>query len=59
MHKLERWYDIEIIYENGIPNQTFSGVVSRSKNLSAVLNIMQQTGKVVFKITGRRVYVMT
>jgi len=58
MRKIERWYDVEIIYQSGLLDLKFSGAVSRSRNLSEVLKIMELTGKVEFKIEGRRVIVM-
>jgi hypothetical protein len=58
MKKLERWYDVEIEYSSSVVPRKFSGAVSRSKNLSEVLKIMEFTGKVTFKIEGRRVIVM-
>lgn len=58
MKKLERWYDIEVEYSSSVVPRKFSGAVSRSKNLSEVLKIMEFTGKVTFKIEGRRVMVM-
>jgi len=59
MKKIERWYDVEVIYEGRPASQKFSGAVSRSKNLATVLKIMELTNEVRFKIEGRRVYVMT
>lgn len=59
MKKLERWYDIEVIYELEPSDVTFSGVISRSKKLSAVLTVIEQTSEIKFKIEGRRVYVKT
>ncbi|TZF82117.1 DUF4974 domain-containing protein [Pedobacter sp. BS3] len=58
MRMLSRWYNVEIEYQ-GIPASRFGGSVSRSKNLSEVLNILEATGYVHFKIQGRRVIVMT
>lgn len=58
MKKIERWYDVEVEYEGDFVVGRFSGAVSRSKNLSEVLKIMEYTGKVKFKIQGRRVLVM-
>ena len=58
MRKLSRWYDVEVIYENGTDaKQTFSGKVSRLKNISEVLRIMQSTGQIKFKIEGKKVWV--
>ena len=59
MKKLGRWYDIDVVYQNISNDPKFSGAVSRSKNLSAVLKIMELTGNVKFKIEGRRIIVMT
>ncbi|MGH2623145.1 MAG: FecR family protein, partial [Sphingobacterium sp.] len=58
MKKIERWYDVEVEYEGDFAGENFSGAVSRSKNLSEVLKIMEYTGKVKFKIQGRRILVM-
>lgn len=55
MRKLSRWYDIEVNYEGDMSDLVFIGVVSRSKNISSVLKIMESTGNVRFKIEGRRV----
>lgn len=65
MNKLARWYDTEIVYQNAPKNIRLYGMVSRSKNISTVLRILEMTEKVKFKIeapaTGdneRRIVVM-
>lgn len=58
MKKIARWYDVEIVYPDSTPDIKFSGVISRSRNLSAVLQLMEMTGEVTFNIQGRRVVVM-
>lgn len=57
MRKLARWYNIEPVYEKPLPAIVLSGIVSRSKNLSEVLEIMEMTGSVHFRITGRNVII--
>ena len=58
LRKVARWYDVEIIYENSAPqNLTLGGWMSRSNSISEVLNHIQLTGKVHFKLEGRRVIV--
>jgi len=58
MRKIARWYDVEVIYEPGIPNDvTVGGWISRNKNISSVLSLIQKTGNVHFKLEGRRVIV--
>ncbi|HWK06749.1 MAG TPA: FecR domain-containing protein [Puia sp.] len=59
MRKIARWYDVDIAYEGNPGSLKFGGVVSRSKNLSAVLQIMETTQKVHFKMEKRRLIVIT
>lgn len=58
MQTLSRWYPIEIIYEGDLPEEKFSGVISRNGNISAVLNMLSYSKAVRFKVEGRRVTVM-
>ncbi|WP_017257653.1 FecR family protein [Pedobacter arcticus] len=59
MRKLERWYDIDVVFETGKnPNLIFAGKISQTKSISSVLKIIEETGNVHFKISGRRVTVM-
>ncbi len=58
MRKVARWYDVEIVYEETAPeNLMLGGWMSRGTNISEVLNHIQLTGKVHFKLEGRRVIV--
>lgn len=59
MRKISRWYNIEIKYASNVdPSLRFGGKISRYKNLSSALKIMELTGNVHFKVEGRRVTVM-
>jgi len=65
MKRLGRWYDAEVVYQNAPKNIRLYGIVSRSKNISTVLEILEMTGQVKFKIEGptaghneRRIVVM-
>jgi hypothetical protein len=59
MRKVARWYDVEIAYANNVdPSLHFGGKISRYKNLSSTLKIMELTGNIHFKVAGRRVTVM-
>jgi transmembrane sensor len=59
MRNIGRWYDAEVVYGDGAPDDLrLLGVVSRSKNLSAVLRMMEATGKVRFRVEGRKVMVL-
>ncbi|MDB5156427.1 MAG: hypothetical protein JWR50_1134 [Mucilaginibacter sp.] len=60
MRKISRWYDVDVTYDQAgsdIRSSRFGGIVSRARNLSVVLNTMERTGKVKFKVTGRRITV--
>jgi transmembrane sensor len=57
MRTISRWYNVEIDYSGPVPGNGFYGGVSRFKNVSEVLNILQLTGKVHFKIEGRKITV--
>ncbi|SHG13251.1 FecR family protein [Pedobacter caeni] len=58
MRKISRWYDLEIVYQGKPTDNTFIGTVSRFKEVSEVLNILELTKTVHFKIEGRRITVM-
>lgn len=58
MRKLERWYDIQVVYEGKVSDIDFGAEISRSRNLSQVLKILEETGNVHFRTEGRRVTVM-
>lgn len=58
MNKVARWYDVDIVYEGKITEELFSGVVSKYENPANVLKLLELTGKVKFRIEGRRIIVM-
>jgi ferric-dicitrate binding protein FerR (iron transport regulator) len=44
MRQLGRWYDIDILYENGVPDSIpFTGRISRSTDLQSVLKLLENT----------------
>lgn len=57
MRMIERWYNVEVSYSGEIPEETFSGGVSRFDKLSEVLKSLESTGRLKFKVTGRTVNV--
>ncbi|MGX5819255.1 FecR family protein [Chitinophaga lutea] len=58
MRQVSRWYDVEVRYEGDISKKAIAGSLSRSKNVSEVLNMLELTGAVHFKLEGRRITVM-
>lgn len=57
MRQLERWYDIRVVYENGIPDITFLGEIDRQIALPDLLEILRRTD-VDFRIEGRTLIVL-
>ena len=59
MRKIARWYNVEVIFDDSAPTDLkLGGLVSREKNISTILKVMELTGRVHFKVEGRRVTVM-
>ncbi|MBO9729742.1 MAG: DUF4974 domain-containing protein [Chitinophaga sp.] len=58
MRQISRWYDVEIRYQGDISKKAIAGSLSRTKNVSEVLNMLELTGAVHFKLEGRRITVM-
>ncbi|RZK27282.1 MAG: FecR family protein [Flavobacterium sp.] len=58
MLKISRWYDVEIEYQGEIKKEVFTGEISRFSNISDVLDMLERTKTVHFKLEGRRVTVL-
>lgn len=57
MHQLERWYDIDVVYEQGVPKIEFVGKMGRDLSLKGVLRGLELS-KVRFKLEGRKLMVL-
>lgn len=57
MKQVEKWYDVDVKYETEIP-YSFVAKISRNVNASELLNILQLTELVHFKIEGNKITVM-
>ncbi|MDR6782907.1 transmembrane sensor [Pedobacter africanus] len=58
LQRLRNWYHVEFEYVGKKPSLKMTGVMSRAVKLSKVLAQIEASGKVKFKIEGRKVYVM-
>jgi transmembrane sensor len=58
MRRISRWYNVDIVYTKGIPQKTIGGTINRFKDVSELLDLIELTGGVKFKIEGRRILVM-
>ncbi len=56
MREISRWYDVEVLYVNGIPKRNFEGEIQRNLKLLEVLKILE-LNKVKFKLEGRTVLI--
>lgn len=62
MNQVSRWYDVDVVYQgnrNQLASLTFWGIVSRDKNVSEVLKMIERAEKVKFIIKGRTITVMS
>ncbi|HEY8895429.1 MAG TPA: FecR domain-containing protein [Niastella sp.] len=57
MRQLERWYDIEVEYEKGVPNITFGGKITKNVPLKGLL-IGLEKSEVHFRLEGRKLIVL-
>jgi transmembrane sensor len=55
--QLARWYEMEVVYQDKIPEE-FVANISRDVPLSRVLNLLEMTKQVRFRIEGKKVTVM-
>lgn len=57
MRQISRWYNVDVIYEDEPGDLHFGASISRNEKLSKVLEMLEGTGLLSFKISGNRVYV--
>jgi hypothetical protein len=58
MRKIARWYDVEVVYDQSVPEHIESwGLISRSSKLSAVTRLIENSGQVRFRLEGKKLYV--
>ncbi|HEY4288994.1 MAG TPA: FecR domain-containing protein [Puia sp.] len=58
MRQVERWYDLSVSYEGNITDLTLSGVISRKEEVTQLMDILEATHKVHFKLQNDRLVVM-
>jgi ferric-dicitrate binding protein FerR (iron transport regulator) len=58
MRDISRWYDVEVIYDEGLDEKIHvSGAMRRQEYLTQALNILALTADLHFEIQGRKVTV--
>lgn len=56
MRQLEKWYDVEVSFEQPVSTRTFDGEIQRNLPLAVVLKILERNG-VAFSVEGNKVVV--
>lgn len=57
MKQCAKWYDVDVYYQGNIPYR-FVATISRDVPISKLLKILEMTGRVHFKINGKKITVM-
>ncbi|TCC98461.1 FecR family protein [Pedobacter hiemivivus] len=58
MREVSRWYNVEITYKSEDLKQIrLEGIISRSRNIDAVLELLESTGSLKFNIEHRKIEV--
>lgn len=57
MRQLARWYDVDVVYQGNIGDDTYGGRISRSSRASEVLTILGRNG-VHYRIEGKKVIII-
>jgi transmembrane sensor len=57
MRQISRWYDVDIQFEGLVTRETFTGRISRFRNISQVLKIVEASKSVNITIQGRRIMI--
>ncbi|QEH43293.1 FecR family protein [Chitinophaga sp. XS-30] len=57
LQQVERWYDIDVVYEKGVPDMTFWGKMTRDIPLSGLLVVLEKSN-VKFRLEGRKLTIL-
>ncbi|MDR6570576.1 FecR family protein [Chitinophaga ginsengisegetis] len=58
MRQIARWYDVDIEYEGDLSGIQLFGSMTRKENVTQLLELLEQTGRVHFIVKGNRITVM-
>jgi hypothetical protein len=57
VNELERWYNIDIQYEDEMEFENITGYISRNVKISSVLKMLQLSGIVNYEISGSKIII--
>ena len=59
MRKIGRWYDVDVEYRNNsLKSKVFNGTISKYKNISQVLKVLEFAGETKFEIKDNKTIVV-
>lgn len=58
MKRISRWYNVDVVYTGRTSKERFMGTISRDEDINKVLDMLELTDLVHFKVEGRRIIVM-
>lgn len=59
MHKVERWYNVDVVYNSEkMKSEKLGGITTRFSDVGDLLKMLELTGKVKFKIDGQKILVL-
>lgn len=56
MRQIELWYDVEVVYKRGIPDETFGGRMRRDVSLLTVLDLLKAS-EINFHLEGQQLII--
>lgn len=59
MRKITRWYNVDVVYQGTKTAEKFGGGLSRFGSVDEVLQLLEKTGAVKFRIENRVIYVQS
>ena len=57
VNELERWYNVDIQYEDAMEFESITGYISRNVKISSVLKMLQLSGIVNYEINGSKIII--
>lgn len=58
MKYVERWYNVDVVYQEPLPSKRFGGTYARNKGIQDLLNHLESLSEIRFKLAEGRVTVM-
>ena len=58
MRQIERWYNVNVVYQGNVPQGPFSGTIGRNTNLSEVLKILEYSSDIRFTVRDNTITVL-